>query len=529
MRSSSELGLVHDILNDVPVGVIRQGADGVIVYSNRVATKIFGMPEDDIAGRTSTDPLWQMVREDGTPVPGIEHPSMVTLTTGEPVRNAIRGLFAGDPSRMRWLVISTEPVRNGVGAITEVVISFQDITKLRKAEDEAKRLLAQLLRAQKMEAVGRLAGGIAHDFNNLLTSVTGNLEVLRDRSNGDEISGTAIDDALEATRRAAELTRQLLAFSRTQPLEFRLVDVSVLLGDIGKMLARLIGDDILLELDMDTDIGWIRADPGQIEQVIVNLVVNARDAMSEGGRITIRGEQRSVPQATSPHAESPGPGDYVVLTIQDTGAGLSAEAQQRIFEPFYTARPSGPSSGLGLATVFGAIAQHGGTITVDSEQDQGATFTIHLPRSEAPEAPPSVPPILSDVQGGTETILVVDDEDLVRRIVARIISRLGYRVLTASDGAEALAVSRATPGPIELLLTDIVMPGMSGYAVAEILQEERPGIAVVLSSGYAEEDVSHFPGVHEGRVHFLAKPYRTHHLADVLRKALATTARQNES
>jgi two-component system cell cycle sensor histidine kinase/response regulator CckA len=519
-QPETEIGRIRSILDLVPAGVIRQSATGEVLYANRLAAEIFSMQAVEIEGRTSADPIWQMVLEDGTPVAGEDHPSMCTLRTGEPIRNAVRGLFSQDDGRRLWLLISTEPMVDAQGDIIEVVVTFQDITERKRCAARAGQLQAQLLQSQKLEAVGRLAGGIAHDFNNLLTSITGNIDLVRESRRDDAALQGSLEEAAAAAHRAADLTGQLLAFSRKQQITPRPVDLGALLLGLEQMLRRLIGEAITIDIDTGGPGCCVRVDPGQIEQVLVNLAINARDAMPKGGRLSFRlGSDAAVtdPEQTG---ELLDPEDFVFLTVEDTGEGIPPELLEHLFEPFFTTKPRGQGTGLGLATAYGILRQHGGGISVASTPGEGTTFTIYLPRTS--ESPGEVRRAggLGDLPGGDETILVVEDEDLVRRVIERILGRLGYRLLLAANGEGALVLSRDHLEPIDLLLTDVVMPGMNGVDLAATVQRERPGIAVLFSSGYSEEDISRSTPLGDAAVHLLPKPYTPRDLAGAVRMAL---------
>jgi signal transduction histidine kinase len=365
-----------------------------------------------------------------------------------------------------------------------------------------KRLEEQLRQAQKMEAVGRLAGGIAHDFNNLLTAIAGYGELLSAALEDGPLRRHA-EEITKASARAAALTSQLLAFSRRQVLQPRVLDLNVAVREMESMLHRLIGEDVELVTALDPGLGPVCADPTQVEQVIVNLVVNARDAMPGGGALTI---------------ETSNAGDHVVLAITDTGTGMTEDERAQLFEPFFTTK-GGAGTGLGLATVYGIVEQSGGHIEVLTEPGLGSSFRISLPRADG--APAEQPDTRREpaAAAGTETILLVEDEDVVRRLVAEILDDAGYAVLEASDGASALEVARSHDGPLDLLVTDVVMPGMSGRDVAQAVTPLRPGLQVLYMSGYTDSAIVHHGVLDEGTA-FLQKPFSSAELTAKVRSLL---------
>jgi PAS domain S-box-containing protein len=366
-----------------------------------------------------------------------------------------------------------------------------------------KRLEEQLRQAQKMEAVGRLAGGIAHDFNNLLTAISGYAEFLSARLEDEGLRKHA-EEIEKASARAAALTLQLLAFSRRQVLQPRVLDLNVAVREMESMLRRLIGEDVELVTLLDPGLGAVCADPTQIEQVIVNLVVNARDAMSGGGVLTI--ETSNVG------------GVVVVLAITDTGVGMTEEERAQLFEPFFTTKGRA-GTGLGLATVYGIVEQSGGQIDVLTEPGLGTSFRISLPRVDAPVEQQADPGPEPTAAIGTETILLVEDEDVVRRLVAEILDDAGYAVLEASDGASALEIVRSHGGPLDLLVTDVVMPGMSGPEVAQAVSPLRPSLQVLYMSGYTDSAIVHHGVLAEGTA-FLQKPFSSTELTAKVRSLL---------
>ncbi|HWQ34158.1 MAG TPA: PAS domain S-box protein [Blastocatellia bacterium] len=392
----------------------------------------------------------------------------------------------------------------------------QDITERKLAEAALAESEEQLRQAQKMEAVGRLAGGIAHDFNNLLTAITGYSVLLLKKLGDDSPLRREIEEIHAASERASTLTRQLLAFSRKQILQPQVLDLNYIVTDIEQMLRRLIGEDIELIIRCAPGLRAVRADPGQIEQVLINLAVNSRDAMPQGGTLTIE-------TANCDPEEKPGipaqPTRAVRLTVTDTGCGMDAETQSRIFEPFFTTREPGKGTGLGLSTVYGIIEQSGGRITVQSAPGQGATFTIFLPAIEEAEEALKVTPETADLPGGTETILLVEDEEMVRRLVSQSLRLVGYHVLEAGSGPQALELCRQYNGPLHLLLTDVVMPQMSGRELAEELKRSHQQLKLLFMSGYTEDRiVTH--GLSVSPLSLLQKPFTPETLARRVREVL---------
>jgi PAS domain S-box-containing protein len=386
----------------------------------------------------------------------------------------------------RMLESTASAVRNAKGETERLVIVNRDITERKQAEKELQEREQQLRQAVKMEAVGRLSGGIAHDFNNLLSVIIGYADELNEsKSDGDKLRRNA-EQIKKAGQRAASLTRQLLAFSRQQVLQPRVLDLNSVVADLAKMLRRLIGADIELTLTLDPEVGSVKADPSQIDQVLMNLVVNARDAMPEGGQITIETSNTELTQGQAAKMPYVQPGPYVQLTVTDTGIGMDAETMAHIFEPFFTTKEKGQGTGLGLATVYGIIKQSGGYIWVFSEPGRGTSFKIFLPR--VMDAAPAVSAKTQPAKGrrALSTVLLVEDEDSLRELIAELLARDGYHVLAASNGAQAVETARSFQGPIHLLLTDIVLPGISGTAVAKHLAASRPEMKILYMSGYSE-------------------------------------------
>jgi two-component system, cell cycle sensor histidine kinase and response regulator CckA len=383
---------------------------------------------------------------------------------------------------------------------------------------ERKRLEEQLLHAQKMEAVGRLAGGVAHDFNNMLTVISGYTRMILDELSPQDPLREYAGEIANAADRAGAVTQQLLAFSRRQMIQPRIIDINAAIGQIEKMLRRLLGENIHLTLDLQENLPHIKADPNQVEQAVVNLAVNARDAMPVGGRIFVQTAEIHLDENYVRTHLGVKPGDYVMLAVTDTGQGMSAETRQRIFEPFFTTKERGKATGLGLATVYGMVKQSGGDIGVYSELGKGTTFRLYFPKAtELPRE--SRPPEPVSLRGGKgQTILVVEDEKPVRELTVRMLQQLGYSVLSAASGKEAVGISNLFAGSIGLLVTDVLMPEMSGRQVADELLRLRPELKVLYVSGYTEHAVIH-QGAESG-VAFLAKPFSREALARKLAEIL---------
>ncbi len=382
-----------------------------------------------------------------------------------------------------------------------------------------RRLEQQFLQAQKMEAVGRLAGGIAHDFNNLLTVIAQSCELLLVNLAEDAPIREDVVEIRKAGNRAATLTRQLLAFSRNQVLVPRVLDLNAVVADMDKLLRRLPGEDVDVIATLAPGLDAVRADPGQVEQVIVNLAVNARDAMPDGGKLTIETHEVELNAAYAETHVGVTPGRYVLLAVSDTGTGMSRETQARIFEPFFTTKEGGKGTGLGLATVYGIVTQSGGHVTVHSEVGHGTTFKIYLPRvSDVPEAVTKAATPAASLKG-SETVLIVEDDEAIRRISSRVLENLGYRALAAASGEEALRLAERSAFAIDILVSDLVLRGMSGRELVATLARERPGLRVLFVSGYADDAVVH-RGLVEPGAPFLQKPFALDSLARKVREVL---------
>ncbi len=408
--------------------------------------------------------------------------------------------------------------RDEAGKPAKLVGAGLDISDRKKEEEERDRLETQLRQAQKMESIGRLAGGVAHDFNNLLTGIFGNVSMARMDAVLDEVAEQAFDEIFQAAESAASLTRQLLAFSRKQMIEPRVLDVNDLISNLSKMLRRLIGEDIELKFTPKPDTGNIRIDPGQAEQILVNLAVNARDAMPDGGKLTMEVANVVLDESyLDEHAHSK-PGEYVMLAVSDNGIGMDEEVRSQIFEPFFTTKGKGKGTGLGLATVFGIVKQNNGNIEVYSEPGVGTTFKAYFPRVHA-EVESLVKKVEKELITGNETLVLVEDEPMVRKLGERALVRHGYKVYAYPDGDHALEELKALDAKVDLLITDVVMPGVSGKVLAEKVREMRPGTKVLFTSGYTEDAIAHHGVLDEG-IQFIGKPFTPRKLAEKVREVL---------
>ncbi len=411
-----------------------------------------------------------------------------------------------------WAALNCSLVTDREGNPLHFLTFTRDIT-------ESKRMEEMLRQAQRVEAVGRLAGGVAHDFNNLITIINGYSELLLSRTNPEDLNRTYLSEIHQAGERAARLTRQLLAFSRRQVMQAQVLDLNQVLASMEKMLSRLIGEDIKLLTRFGQDLWRVKADPGQIEQVIMNLAVNARDAMPRGGRLLVETRNLQVDESYARLRDGMRAGRFVLLAVSDTGVGMDEETREHLFEPFFTTKPQGQGTGLGLATVYGIVKQSGGYIWVYSEPGRGTTFNIYLPCVETAEEPKTAARSSSGVTAGRETILLAEDEGSVRGLARHILAAHGYTVIEAKDGLEALEILCKHEGPVDLLLTDVVMPGMGGREVVMQAQTLRPGTSYLFMSGYTDDAVV-LQGVFDHGTPFLHKPFTPEDLARKVREVL---------
>jgi len=476
-------------------------ADGRYVDANEAFLRMVGRPWEEIVEHTANElNVWSFPKDRTRMVEELDRDGRVSV---------LETTFYSRTNGERSVQVSAELIQlNGISCVLAIT---NDVT-------EAKRLEGQFRQAQKMEAVGRLAGGMAHDFNNMLGVIIGYCDLLKGRPS---LEG-AIRDASQikkAAQRAATLTRQLLAFSRQQVLLPRALNLNDVVKDVSQMLLRVIAEDISLAFVPGTSLGSVRADLGQIEQVLMNLVVNARDAMPQGGKIVIETANVELDETYSQIHQEVRPGPYVLLTVSDTGTGMDSKTISKVFEPFFTTKPLGEGTGLGLSMVYGVIRQSGGYIWVYSEPGQGAAFKIYLPRiEEAAEPLPQTTPEIIFAKG-SETVLLVEDEQNLRDVTVELLESEGYRVLVAKDGPSAIAISQGQREMIHVLLTDIVLPKMSGTVLAGRIKEFRPDLKVLYMSGYTGNLVAH-QGVLDSGSAFLQKPFTKHALLSELRRVL---------
>ena len=510
--SESQLRAIFD---EAAVGMAVVDLHGRLVRTNRALQSMLGYT----AGELGNMLFSQLTHPDDV---AADWELFGDLVAGERTQYKVeKRYFHADGSTL-WTTLNVSMVRDTEGAPCFSVGIIEDVTERKRAEEALLQSQNELLQAQKMETVGRLAGGIAHDFNNLLTVITGNAQLLLAELPEESSMREELQEINAVSVRAADLTRQLLAFSRRQMLQPRVVDLNDTVFKADRLLRRVLGEDIEFRTSLDPALGAVRADTGQLEQVLMNLAVNARDAMPSGGKLTI--ETRNVWLDAEYVLRHPSvlPGPYVMVAVSDSGHGMDAETQARIFDPFFTTKAPGKGTGLGLATVYGIVRQSGGHVWVYSEVGRGTSFKVYLPRADEPPTLPAEASRAAEPRGGTETVLLVEDDESVRRLSRRVLERGGYTVIEANEGAHALRLAEAHEGPIHLVITDVVMPGMSGREVAERIASVRPGAEVLFTSGYTDDAIVHH-GVLDDGMAFLQKPFDPYTLLQAVRDALTRT------
>ena len=486
--------------------------NGTLLEANQTALSFAGVRAEDVIGK----PFWE--------TPWWTHSPALQ----ERLRDAIRAAGRGEvvrfevthPDRdgqLRHIDFSLKPVYDAAGDVVLLIPEGRDITNRVVAEEAQRKLEQQLLQAQKMEALGQLAGGIAHDFNNLLTVIAGHTDMLMS-DKGDHPARHDLEQIRLASERAASMTRQLLAFSRQSVLEPKVINLNAVVTQMETMLRRTIGENIELVVSAARDVRPVKADPDQMARALLNMAINARDAMPDGGKLMIETRNVEIPDETVGGIAGGESTPFVLLSMSDTGCGMTPETKSRLFEPFYTTKGHGKGTGLGLAVVDGIVKQSGGRIDVSSEPGVGTTFKIFLPATQEPDAA-AVKQADRRAPQGHETVLLVEDEPAVREMTQAALQRHGYTVLPAASGAEALRIARANHGAINVVLTDVVMPGMSGPQLVEQLREEHPRLAALFMSGYTSDAVLRH-GIETGEADFLQKPFSTSALAAKLRQVL---------
>jgi len=502
----------QELFNDAPVGYFECDNRGRITSVNRTELEMLGYTLEEMVGQ----PAWKFVVEQDE----ARHQMLAKLAGIVPPARGLEWTYRRKDGTTFPALIEDRLLKDSEGKIIGVRSTIQNISERKQMEKEKTLLEEQFRQSQKMEAMGRLAGGIAHDFNNLLTIIKGYSQLLfADLKKGDPM-GRGIEQIQKATQRAADLIRQLLAFSRRQVMEMRVLDLNSLLRELDKMLRRVIGEDIVLVTFLAEDLGRVKADSGQLGQVLMNLVVNARDAMPSGGKLTIETTNMVLDEEyVRTHVELP-PGCYVVLSVSDTGVGMTPEVRDRIFEPFFTTKEKDKGTGLGLPTAYGIVKQSGGNILVYSEPGKGTTFKIYLPRVDGPlEEWGGMVVEGGELPRGKETTLIVEDFEEVRQLAVQVLERQGYKVLEAANGKETLRVCEKYKGQIHLMLTDVVMPGMSGRELAGRIKSLHPEMKVLYTSGYADDTIVHYGVLREG-VNYIQKPFTMEGLARKVREVL---------
>jgi PAS domain S-box-containing protein len=499
--------LLRQIIDANPSLIFVKDWNGRFVLVNQATAHVYGTTVEALVGKTEGDfnrnmeEVAHFLRDDRA----VMSSGQPKIIAEEPVTNPTTG-------DTRWFQTIKVPLRSPAEGTATLLGVATEIT-------ERKRLEEQLLQSQKMEAVGQLAGGVAHDFNNILTAIVGYTDLLASELASNVRQLEDLEEIRKAARRAAALTRQLLAFSRKQVLEPRIIDVNAVVLNLDKMLRSLISENIELKTDLADNLGAARADPNQIEQVIMNLAINARDAMPDGGTVTIETGNVTLDDAYAAQHVSVIPGEYVMLAVSDTGCGMDEKTKSRIFEPFFTTKPAGRGTGLGLSTVYGIVKQTGGNIWLYSEPGKGTTFKIYLPAIAAlPEDIGKVAPAEAP-RRGAGTVLVVEDDEQLRRLTHRALDAQGYTVLVADRGATALDIARRHKGEIDLLLTDVIMPDTNGRKLAETIRAARPGMRVLYMSGYPDGAIASH-GMLEPGVAYLAKPFTTEAITRKVREVL---------
>ncbi len=503
----------QQIYDEAPVGYHEVDTKGRITRVNRKELQMLGYGAGEMLGK----PIWDFFEEEDTTRKVV----LAKLSGDVSFHDTFERTYRRKDGSTLPVLVEDRVIRDKGNRIIGIRSTVEDITERRRTEEALRKSEEQLRQWQRVEAIGRLAGGVAHDFNNLLMTIKGCSELLLGAFDRRDPRREEVEEILKAADRATSLTRQLLAFGRRQVLQPQVLDLNAVVMNMDKMLRRVIGEDVQLNTSLHRDLWSVKVDPGMIEQVIMNLAVNSRDAMPNGGKLTIETTNVAHDEEYASHHVSVKPGYYVMLAITDTGCGMDKETQSHLFEPFFTTKEKGKGSGLGLSTVYGIIKQSGGNIWTYSEPGLGTTFKIYLPRVEETSLAykPEIRRKEISAPGGTETVLLVEDEEAVRSMVSKVLQNKGYRVLEASHGNAALEVCDKFEGPIHLMVTDVIMPQMSGRELAERLALMRPEMQVLYMSGYPDNTIVQH-GVLEPGTAFLQKPFTINALELKVREIL---------
>ncbi len=523
LRESEER--YRSVVTSMAEGVIIVAPSRDIIACNPSAERILGLSPGQLVGKSTLDPSWAFIREDGKPFGADDLPSFLTLRTGQPQHDVVIGM-ARPNAQVTWLSVNGQPIRSADGAVTGAVVSFTDITARKQAEVERARLQSQLQQAQKMEAVGQMAGGIAHDFNNILASIVGYASLGLDRYVEDQNSKLAgcLKEVLHAGERARELVAKLMAFSRARPVSARVIDPRAVVTEVVNMLGATIPSSIKLSAHVNEDVARTRIDPVHLQQVVMNLCVNARDAMMGRGEIEVSVRHVWGVNAMCASCQEQLSGDFVEIAVCDDGAGISMDQQVRIFEPFFTTKGPGKGTGLGLSVVHGIVHDYGGHIVLESAPGEGTSIRVWLravyESAELEAAAETHPFQVPGVKSGKH-VLVIDDEDVLARLIAEVLRGHGYRVTSFSDSRAALDAFMQSPEKYDAIITDQTMPGITGRELAGMALKVRPDLPVILCTGYSDqidEEAAQKMGIRR----FVFKPIKAPDLALLLNEILAT-------
>ncbi len=501
-------------------GGISQNAEGKIIEVNPAAEKILGYPLAFLKGKNLIDPEWNYIRENGEHFPSIELPPHLALRTGNQIKDITIGLIKENTVEPKWIIFNSTPLfKPGEMLPYQVFTTLEDITSRKIAQEEKEKLESQLNQSTKMESVGRLAGGVAHDFNNMLSVIIGYSEIIYYSLETNHPFRDNIIQIIEAGKKSRDLTRQLLAFARKQTLEMKIINLNEVVTSFEKMLRRTIKENVTIVRSFNIDPCIIKGDIGQLEQVILNLVVNAQDAMPQGGNLTLTTNKYYLDSGHLETIEKFNPGDYVHFQVKDSGIGIEKHIISKIFDPFFTTKDIGKGTGLGLSTVYGIVKQHEGFITVESELGKGTAFNLYFPASEETEDMVELtsPPDINFKGAGT--ILIVEDNEDVLKLTSKLLERMGYTTLPATGCYKALELLKNDQKKIDLLITDIVMPRMNGKELYDKMLVFKPDLKVIFMSGYTKDSLKQH-GFWDADYPYLSKPFDTHQLAEKVKEVL---------